>query len=681
MNRIRSGVGMVLAIAAMAVDAVAGGTEKFRLLESHPRDGYTLETWEFYPDDPLAVKTLVLVPDGAKTGGTPAVICLAPERGSVEFLAGEADPYGTTGIDRGRRALFAVKAGYVAMALARPGEANGAPDDIDSSDSRRRYLSLLPDSGWTEERLVERELQMCVSFLTANPLVDRTKITVQDPPKGGLLAAAAKKVPGVGVSGEIVPNCRIPAPHPGVDGVKKATGCRMMSEHDYVPERADGRTERTFVWAMAKLRAAYHGQRPDMLKDQEAFDRWLAMDHQYNEHKYDNTVESEFKLLKKERRPGYTLREYEFSPYEGYVVKTMILCPDDAKPGKTPVMVCVPGTAYSYQTVAGEPNPYWCPYPTRERQAWWYCKVGMIGVALENVANANNVHDDIRYYKSQAWALARLGKIRDARGPLSQEKLMTREITMCINFLKKSKLVDPTKIGVSGMSLGCIVIDAARALPDVKAICYNDFAIHNSARRLCLTRCMSNAIQGGFRGDGGLTWMALPPKYLLLNEGGAYKNHIENIEKAYEMAGCRDRLTVHYYDHFAPPIYHLHDAKDLAMMRDYDMDDFYRHNNCDPYDHSFHAESALPWICRVFWGDETRITDEVRAELTKAKAERYIDERDQFPPDAYRGRKAIGPLDREITDADLVPERPDGRTEKTCTWIKMVLDGKIEMPK
>lgn len=59
---------------------------------------------------------------------------------------------------------------------------------------------------------------------------------------------AAKKVPGVGVSGEIVPNCRIPAPHLGVDGVKKATGCRMMSEHDYVPERPDGRTEKTCTW-------------------------------------------------------------------------------------------------------------------------------------------------------------------------------------------------------------------------------------------------------------------------------------------------------------------------------------------------------------------------------------------------------------------------------------------------
>lgn len=95
MKGMRIAVAVVAAFAALTV--VAAEPDGFRKISSVPRDGYTLETWEFYPDDPLAVKTLVLVPDGAKTGGTPAVICLAPERGSVEFLAGEADPYGTAG--------------------------------------------------------------------------------------------------------------------------------------------------------------------------------------------------------------------------------------------------------------------------------------------------------------------------------------------------------------------------------------------------------------------------------------------------------------------------------------------------------------------------------------------------------------------------------------------------------
>jgi len=650
----------------------------WKMLSEEPRDGYRLERWEFYPDDPLAVKAFVLVPDGAKQGLTPAVVCMAGERGSIELLAGEPDPYGTSGVDQGRRAYFAAKAGYVAIALARPGEANGAPDDIDSADSRRRYLHLLPDTGWTDERLVARELEMCVQFLTANPLVDKTKISVQDAGAGDLMTAVAKKTPGISVVGEILPKGKVAPPRPSITENKKASGVRMMSERDYEMERADGRTERTFAWAMAKLRGAYHGQLPDMLKDEETFKRWLALDRNYWEHKYDNAAEAKFTLLKEEKRPGYTLREYEFELYEGYVVKTMILYPDDAKPGKTPVMVCVPGTAYSYQTVAGEPNPYWCPYPTRERQAWWYCKVGMIGVALENVANANNVHDNVRYYKSQAWARSRLGKVKVGGKPLDEYSVITREITMCINYLKKNPLVDKEKIGVSGMSLGCVVIEAARCLPDVKALCYNDFVIHNAAQRLAVTRCRSNVFPGCLRGDGGLSVFSIVPKYLLLNEAGAYKNHIETVEKAYELAGCRDRLTVHYYDRYAIPHYHLHDAQDLMTMRDYNEFDFLRHNNCDPYDHSFHAESALPWICKAFWGDESRITDEVKAELTKAKAERYIDDKDQFPPDGSVGRKAIGPLDRELTDDMLVPERPDGKTEKTCTWIKMMLDGKVK---
>ena len=85
-----------------------------------PREGYTLEKWEFYPF-PNAVSTfLVLKPDGLKQA-TPAVLCIPGSGRTKEGLAGEP------GVDvrfnekytdpKVCMALDMVKAGYVAVAV------------------------------------------------------------------------------------------------------------------------------------------------------------------------------------------------------------------------------------------------------------------------------------------------------------------------------------------------------------------------------------------------------------------------------------------------------------------------------------------------------------------------------------------------------------------------------------
>ena len=56
----------MLRVAALAAFGClsAAAQDPFRLLESVPRGGYELRTYEFYPERQLAVKALVLVPDG-----------------------------------------------------------------------------------------------------------------------------------------------------------------------------------------------------------------------------------------------------------------------------------------------------------------------------------------------------------------------------------------------------------------------------------------------------------------------------------------------------------------------------------------------------------------------------------------------------------------------------------------
>lgn len=59
-------------------------------LSSAKRDGYTVEKWELYPDEYLAVPFLVLIPDGAsRENKVPGVMCLPGSVFSKEYLAGE----------------------------------------------------------------------------------------------------------------------------------------------------------------------------------------------------------------------------------------------------------------------------------------------------------------------------------------------------------------------------------------------------------------------------------------------------------------------------------------------------------------------------------------------------------------------------------------------------------------
>lgn len=676
MRRIASAAALYAALATSAslLEAKEPSPD-FRRLESHARGGYTAELWEFYPDDFLAVKAYVLLPDGAMPGRTPAVICMGDGCCSIQHLAGEPDPYGSDGGDAGCRAYHAVRAGYVAVALARPGVANGCPDDIDSADSRRRFLALLPESGWTEQGLVDLEVSRCVGLLKSIPAVDASRISVMGFGDGAMILGSAKTVPGVSVCEAPPPQCgRDPSAGASPGRPFLARGKRMMSERDYLPTRPDGRTEWTFAWAMKQLRAALKPRTPWMLNDKETYLKWLEGKHAEWRSRMGNwQLTSEFKLLKDERRDGYALRTYEFYPWEGLAVKTVVLVPDGAKPGKTPVVVCMPGSGGSLQGLAGEPDPYWTRYPVRNKQAWWYCQMGMIGVGLESPGNANNAHDDVWYWKSQQKTRSYWNRFECNGRKMDENTYDSGIMACCINFLLKDPLVDPKKIAVSGLSLGAHVIYSALSNPNVAACCYNDFAIYRAPRRTSITRCMSDVVYTDMFGDGATTWLCMPPKHLLLNEGGAWKGHVENVAKAYEFAGCPEKLTIHHYDRYSYAPHRKWDSQDMLEARDYDYEDFFRHNNCDPYDHSFHPESALPWLCKIFFG-RYEPGEKVKLELLRAGTERERSPYQAFPPDARKGRKAVGPLKRELSDDMLVPERPDGRTEMTATWAKMMYE-------
>ena len=452
-----------------------------------------------------------------------------------------------------------------------------------------------------------------------------------------------------------------------------AEGKRTMCAKDYEPERADGRTSRTMTWAMLKLRQANPPRENPVLADSETFLAWRKDDLAGRTKALAGvSADPDFKLLKEERRTGYALRTYEFYPEDGLAVRTLVLVPDSARPGKTPMVVCLPGTAGSLESLAGEPDPYlgeWPVFPLRNRQAWWYCQCGMIGVALENAANANNAAPDLRYWKSQLRCRELFREIG-----VSEATLSVRTIATCVNFLKKDPLVDRTRIAVSGMSLGAMVLYSALANPNVAACVYNDFRCSGLQRRMATTNLPSGTTHGG--SGMGEDILALAPKPLLLNEGGAWMGVIRDIVRAYELSGHPENLSVHYYDKYADPKDRLHEDVDLRAVTGLDGLGYFEYNNCDHTEHSFHAESALPWLSKLFFG-RWEPSAELQAEIDRAHAQKSmsLDEYYQVyknPEGAKRWPKCA-PLRESFEPHDYEPERADGRTERTMVWAAMRL--------
>ncbi len=439
---------------------------------------------------------------------------------------------------------------------------------------------------------------------------------------------------------------------------------RMMSGADYVPERPDGRTERTMTWALRKYMQANPPEMHPYLKDRETFLKWrdafrARLVEQYAKAVPDDPV---FKLLKSEKRKGYELRTYEWYPFERLAVKIMMLVPDTAKPGRTPAVICMPGGGGSLEGLAGEPDPYYTRYPIRNRQAWWYAQIGMISVAVENTCNANSSYDDMVYHATSRAC----GRLFPLMG-INLSTISTRTVLASAKLLKREGLADPSKIAVSGLSRGCTIILAALASDDIAACNYNDFMCDTAARKISTTDIPAGETDGG--GSCVEEAIALAPKPLILNEGGSWKHVIEDIKRAYELTGHPENLTIHYYDRYADPKNRKYDDKDLRSVTGLSREQFFVAANCDAYDHSFHAESALPWIGRLFMGTD-KIPESLMPEIYRARAERERSPEQLYPPDGLTGRKACG-WSHVASEADYVPERPDGRSEKILTWLHM----------
>lgn len=398
----------------------------------------------------------------------------------------------------------------------------------------------------------------------------------------------------------------------------------IFTAKDFEPNRPDGLCDKSLPFIMQYLRNIKPKLSLDNVTDPADFPAWRTAVRQKLRElmKMRTDFAVPFKLLSDEPRDGYRLQKWEFYPERYLVIPIAVLIPNEVieKKLQVPAVICNPGSGASYLNLAGEPDNYINAYPFRNRQAWWYCKAGMIGVAVENPATAINAGDEIEYEQIQLRFYSLLNQSgRTYHGFITEQRLMI------VDFLKKCPYVDISRIAVSGLSLGCGgVLYSALLSDDISAAVYNDFVCSRLQRTLSTTEVATWPTFVSAALPGALEWFdiqpditsALAPKPLLLAEGGPWIGHIEKIVRAYKLAGAEDKLTVQYYYKYQNPKNRLHEHEDLMHVTGLDGEKYFEYANVDARQHSFHPEIDVPWLIKVYYMPEP--SDFLKGEFEKA---------------------------------------------------------------
>ena len=399
-------------------------------------------------------------------------------------------------------------------------------------------------------------------------------------------------------------------------------GVRMtLTAADFDQRRPDGRFDSNLGFAMDWLRRMKPVYSFDDVKTAGEMPEWRAKVRAKLRQLLqigDVVPRAEFALVSESMRDGYRLYRYEFQPEERLVVPVLVLVPEKAiaTGSRVPAVICMPGSGAGLNSLAGEPDTSYNHFPLRNRQAWFYAKAGMVAVAIENPATAENGVPGVDNSVTQM-QFARLMSVAGR----SSWGFMTEHVLQVVDFLKGHPQVDARRIAVSGLSLGCIpTLYSAVLSDDISAVVYNDFVCSWAIRAMACTEVGREADPR--RPFGFYRWFddqpdlmaAVAPRPMILSEGGPWRRHIEKVKRAYDMAGASDRLKVAYYEKFADPSTRKFENVDIKASSGLMGAEYLLYANVDAPQHSFHPDVNLPWLCEVFLGS-AELSEPLRREV------------------------------------------------------------------
>ena len=157
-------------------------------LSDTKRDGYTVEKWEFYPDQFTAVPFLALIPDNAsKDAPVPGVICFPDSGQTKEFAAGEP-PLGEhpnlntiANHDTDQMGLYLVQNGMAAFVFDNPGDGECSVLSDPQAGVTQEYLREilchgLLEMGFSFSGVSAFQKLRFIDCLSSFPYIDKQRI-------------------------------------------------------------------------------------------------------------------------------------------------------------------------------------------------------------------------------------------------------------------------------------------------------------------------------------------------------------------------------------------------------------------------------------------------------------------------------------------------------------------------
>ena len=309
------------------------------------------------------------------------------------------------------------------------------------------------------------------------------------------------------------------------------------------------------------------------------------------------------RLLTKQR-DGYRIEKYEISTEPGLWMTFFLLVPDGAGPErKTPGVLCLPGTTWTKEELAGEEfsdldyepaqpiHGLGHHYPYANMQALHFVRRGMTALACEDLCVGEHAGTlDVGEIEKLLWALG-----RSVMGVTVEVRLAM------LGWLKNLPFVDRERIAISGHSLG---VDSGMLVSlldeDVRAFVYNDYICDWRARVGAMCPPSPVPTAPWHRYPGMWRWFSYPdllaafaPRKLFITEGGRTE-YLDMVRESYAECGHPENFRFDYYREFRDPQKRKGDLAPLPTG--ITGEEYMEICNVAPEKHFYKFEAAVPWL-------------------------------------------------------------------------------------